>query len=499
MSTIRRGILLASADRYFAVLARVATLIVTARLLTPAEIGIAVLGSSVLGMANLIRDFGGTTYLIQVDEPSPKRVQTVFTINLLLTLPLAVLCLLLARPLASFYGSEGLAAFLSITSVGLILGPFGAPVHALLRRQLAFKAVTIINLATTATSTIGTIVLAYLGVGCMSFAWAGLASSALYIVLCHQWQPSYPIYRIAFHDWRNVMTYGLYDTARCVLIYLMDNLPLMVFGKTLGTHTLGIFQRATSISNLPFTTLLAGVGPVILPVLSHQAREGKALAQYYLRGITYLTALLWPAVLSIVLLAHPIVILLLGPQWQPAVPLAQIMAASYLFWFPASLTQPVLIASGYMRDTLVLSAITVPVVVIIQSVASLYGVTAVAWSSFVTVPFFILCSVHAVRRRIPFAWSELLDALRPSVIVAVFSAAAPTLVVATAGGFDRVSIVGGAIGLAGAAAGWLVGLKVVHHPMLREVERLRATATGASSTAGDSVSLLLKRTRARWS
>ncbi|MBX3510767.1 MAG: oligosaccharide flippase family protein, partial [Hyphomonadaceae bacterium] len=88
---VRRSLFLSTADKLFSMVVRFGTLIVTARLMTPQEIGIAVLGTVVLGVAGVIREFGGAPYLIQADEVTPERVRTVFTAQFLFTLPLALI------------------------------------------------------------------------------------------------------------------------------------------------------------------------------------------------------------------------------------------------------------------------------------------------------------------------------------------------------------------------------------------------------------------------
>ena len=114
MSKIRHSLALSSAERFFSMGARFATLVVTARILTPTEIGVAVLGMAVMGMASVFCEFGGSTYITQANEATPERLQTVFTISLILNVSVASFCWLLAQPIAAFYSIAGLADFLRL-------------------------------------------------------------------------------------------------------------------------------------------------------------------------------------------------------------------------------------------------------------------------------------------------------------------------------------------------------------------------------------------------
>jgi len=256
-----------------------------------------------------------------------------------------------------------------------------------------------------------------------------------------------------------------------MMYYLLDNVPLLAFGRTLGAEAVGLFQRAVTLSALPTTTLLSGLAPVLLPAFASQARENRALKESYLSSLLLITALLWPITLWIILLAHPIVLVLLGDQWLNVVPLVQIIGTAYLIWFPVYVTNPILIAAGGIRDTLYLALITIPAMIVVQSIASIWGLYAAVWSLFITIPWYVFWAVYTVKRRVPFTWAELGAVLGRSGAVALISAAAPALFVAAAGGPNQIGIAGGLFAGVLAVASWLAGLRIMGHPRLHEVQR----------------------------
>lgn len=473
---VRRSVLLSTADKLFATLVKFGTLIVTARLLTPEQIGVSVLGMAVLGVAGVIREFGGASYLIQVDEPTPERVRTVFTIQMLFTLPLALGCFFIAAPAAQFYQTPGLRDFLWVTALCFVLGPFVSPIYALLSRRMAFAEIAILNITGSVTYAGFTIGLALAGFGFMSFAWASLISALMGFALSLYWHPKFAMYRVAFHDWRAVVDFGFADSVRNLMYYLLDSVPLMAFGRTLGTEAVGLFQRAVTLSALPTTTLLAGLAPVLLPAFANHAREKRALKDAYLHSLSLITSILWPVTLWIIILAQPVVLVLLGEQWLPLVPLVQIIGTAYLIWFPVYVTNPILIAAGGIRDTLALALITIPLMILTQSIASIWGLYAAVWSLFVTIPWYVFFAVYMVKRRVPFTWNELGSVLARSAAVALVSATAPALIVMAWGGPMNISIVGGVIAGGVAVMGWFAGLHLLRHPMLEEVQSALAKA-----------------------
>ena len=77
-------------------------------------------------------------------------------------------------------------------------------------------------------------------------------------------------------------------------------------------------------------TLLEGVKPVVMPVISRALDAGWRAADIHARKVDYLCAICWPAFALIALLAGPIVAVLLGPQWEEAVPAVRILALTGL-------------------------------------------------------------------------------------------------------------------------------------------------------------------------
>src|ERR1700761_2266279 len=122
MTEIRRAFVLASAGRYLTMVINLAATLMLARLLTPADYGVAVLGGSVLAVAEAIRALGGGAYLVQQKDLTPAQIHTNFTISLVATILLIVALLLLVPLLARFFGRPELAPYLNVAALGFIAG-----------------------------------------------------------------------------------------------------------------------------------------------------------------------------------------------------------------------------------------------------------------------------------------------------------------------------------------------------------------------------------------
>jgi O-antigen/teichoic acid export membrane protein len=477
MQGFRRSLLLSFLDRYATLAITLLLTAVVARLLTPAEVGVFAIGLGLIAIVEAFREFGVGAYLVQERELTPEKIRTAFTLMLLLSLLLAGALYVSAGPVARFYDEPGLEAVLRLATISFLLVPFSNPIMALLRRDMGFGWVALINLAGAVANLVVVVTLAVLGFSYMSLAWGALASGAVIALTAVLFRPQLWIFWPCLVGWRQVLSFSSYASTTMILNVCYQMLPQLALGRILGFDAVGLYSRALMLCQLPDRLIMSALHPVLLPAFSVRARLGGDLKEPYLRGLGYGLTVQWPFMVCLALLADPAVHLLLGAQWAAAAPLVRIIALASLVMFPAFLTYPVLVALGRVKDTLTASLISLPPSFALMFAAAFVSLEAVAASLFLTAPFQVYIALRLIRRQIPLQLAELAAAVRKGVVVTLCAAAAPSGAVALAG--FGLSVPAGAAAGIGAAAGWLVGLCLTDHPLLAEIRGLsRLTATG---------------------
>ncbi len=357
-------------------------------------------------------------------------------------------------------------------ALGFLAGPVSYQISALMSRNLAFGQIALVTTITAAINAGVGVGLALLGLGYMSLAWAAaisaLAAMALYLHFWREWS----IFRPELREWRSVISFGIHDSASGILWQIGDAVPYLIIGRTLDVGSVGLCQRAALLAFFPERVILAGVGAVALPAFSRQARDGHPPKESYLKALGLMTAAQWPALVTLILLADPVVRVLLGPQWMGVAPLLQVFGAALLFSFPMALHYPTLVALGAIRivpATLLAQAV---VTIGLLALAAPSGLEAIAFSTLAIVPICSLISLGVVRHFINFGWLELARAIARSGVVTVACAAGPLATIAVAGWTKQLSIPLAMMAGALAGAGWIAGLRLTGHPLLAELLQL---------------------------
>jgi O-antigen/teichoic acid export membrane protein len=470
MVNLRRAIMWASAGQYLVIAINVISVVLLARLVTPAEYGVSLLGGAVLSVAEAIREIAGSAYLVREQEFPNEKMHSTTTMSAMVTILVTALLLLTAGPLATFFCKPMLTSYLGIAVFGYALGPLIHPQMALLSRGLAFKRLAVINLLQAFVGASIAIPLALLNFGALSFAWAGNVSALAAAILCLAIGPGLSNYRPSLKYWRNIISFGAYSSATAILGKISETLPVFILGKFLSAEAVAIAQRAAALSLFPERVVLAAVGSVALPEFSRRAREGEDLKATYLTALSYMSVVQWPAIALLAILAEPTVLFLLGRQWGDVVPLLRILSPALMFTVPVGLQYAVLIAAGAVGRLPRLLVLQMVVLSATLLVSARFGLSSMAWSMYVAMPIVAGLSLIAVRNTIGFRWRMLWTGACLSAVVTVITVVAP-LTIALYASSSPMSLISAALVGSLGAGGWIFGLYVTGHPFWGEVCR----------------------------
>ena len=470
MSAVHRSIMFSALERYGSLLLMFAAMALLSRLLSPAEFGVyAVVNAIVAVISASYQEIGGANYLIQKASLSRINIRTAFTVTFLFSFTVALMVLIAGNQLAGFYGQDDLGTGLAVAAISFVLNPFSATISALYRRDMQFGTLAICNLIANTVSMIVAILLAALHYSFMAPVWGGVAGNLVLAVLLTTVRRDVGMFRPSLTGATEVMRFGLYSSGISLINVFYNLAPQIFLARILDFSAVGLYSRALGVTQM-FDRLIGQVlGPVVMPAIFQQIGTGGELRRIYLDAIRLLTAVHWPALAFMAIMAEPIITIWLGPSWVEIVPLVRLICIGYLALFAACLTYPVLVAAGRVRDALWASLISLPPSLCLVFAVSFWGVTWVAASMLVTLPFQAAVAIGFIAKRLGLTWSELFASLWKSVLVALASSSAALLFVAMIN-FKVIGVLPGlAAGSACAAAAWLAGMMITRHPLLWKI------------------------------
>jgi O-antigen/teichoic acid export membrane protein len=480
MSAIHRSIIFSAVERYGSLLLFLVSTAVLSRLLTPSEFGIyAVINAIVAVITASFQEFGGANYIIQKRSLSERSIRTAFTIAFCISMMIGGVLFVSCDAFVWFFKQDGLKAGIAVSTLNFALAPFSSVISALLRRDLEFGKLAICNLAGNFVSIAVSVVLAFLHYSFMAPVWGGVAGNIILSALLIASRRDIRIFRPSLSEYRDVVRFGLYSGGVSVINVFYNLAPQIFLARILDFSAVGLYSRAIGVTQI-FDKLVGQVlSPVIMPAIFAQTKAGGNLKRIYLDSIELLTAVHWPFLTFMAIMAQSIILIWLGPTWLEIVPLVRMICVAYLSLFVASLTYPVLLAVGSVRHALISSLISLPPSLLVIFVASFFGVQAVAASAMLTLPFQAAVAIYFISRHLDVGLLDLFYATFKSGIVTLVSSIGVAVCAAMVEYGLLHPILGVGLACVSAAICWLLSMIVTEHPLL---PRLQLAAVGLFDT-----------------
>lgn len=307
-------------------------LTVLSRFLIPSEFGLIAVLTIVVGFSEMFLDMGMSNIIIVKKDIPKDHLNSLYVLNIIIGVVVFLLLLLIAKPIARFYGNDQLSGLITLISLSFLLQPFGQQFMVLLQKRLEFQKIAIAQILARTLSFISLLILLVLDFNIFSYAIATIVNTFLaaggYIIFGSR------IYKPKFYfkksDIREYLSFGLFQMGEKSVNYFKSHADTIIIGKLLGLEVLGIYDLAKNITSKPASIINPIITRVTFPIMSSINEDFSKLKSIYLRTINTLSTINFPIFFLLAILAEPLISIVFGPKWLEAVPLIRIMAFTYL-------------------------------------------------------------------------------------------------------------------------------------------------------------------------
>lgn len=300
---------------------------VLGRLLTPAAFGLVAMALLALQFTNTFARMGLGPALVQKRDLSPDEIRAGLTSSVGLGTLVAGLVWIASPLVGSAFGEPEVVPVLRAMGLTLIIHGAGLPAESLLRRQLRFRERESIRVASyglgyLAVGCVG----AVLGAGVWSLVIANLIQTGMCTVLYYHRtrHPLRPIFR--WSAYKDLYGFGSRVSLISVLEYVGLNLDTFAVGRYATAAILGQYSRAFVLVGIPVRQLNHGLATVLLPSFSKLQDDVQRLRRAYVGGVSAAAAIIVPLCAGMAVASREIVLVVLGPQWEPVIAILPLIA-----------------------------------------------------------------------------------------------------------------------------------------------------------------------------
>ena len=383
----------------------VVSIVVLARLLTPADFGLVAMATAIIAIVELLSAFSFDVALIQDQEATRAKFDTAWTLNVILAALCSALIAAAAFPAAGFYDEPRLVPVLMCLALGVLVHGFENIGVVTFRKDLRLNRDFQLLMARRVASFVVTISLAFATRSYWALVLGILAGNVVAVAMSYVVHPYRPWFDLTarkslmqFSKWMLVSNFALTGNNRS---------PDLVIGKILGPGPLGLFALALEIAHLPSTELSAPINRAVYPGYAKVAADQTMLKMHFLEVIGLTALLMVPAAVGIAAIAPALIPVLLGDAWLQTIPLIEILALSGLLIALRTNIQYVFFALGRSELGTVMHMVSLFLLVPLLILGTLtLGASGAAWAVLATsiavlpLAYFLLSRLLAVR------WSD---------------------------------------------------------------------------------------------
>ena len=401
---------------------------VLARLLTPADFGLIAMVSVFTEFVNLFKDLGLSMATIQRKDITHKQVTNLFWVNIGMSVILMLITAAISPFVARFYGEPRLTLITIALGGTFIFGGLIAQHTALMRRQMRFIALAIVEIVSMAIGIAAAILAAWLGSTYWSLVIMVAVRGITSVYMVWKLSPWRPGKLTRGSDTRPLLAFGGSLTGSNILNYFTRNGDNMIIGYALGSATLGIYTKAYALLTLPMSQFNTPLRTIMIPALSRLQDEPERYKRYYLKTLAAVALITMPLVTFMFVSANEIIDILLGSQWQAVVPAFRWLA-------PAAFLSAINFAPGWLFVSLGRAAeqfrwtlLSAPIMVIGFLLGVNWGVNGVAASVSITYSAMFILALYWSSHKSPVKFFDIIKTLIIPVTSSIFAASASSLI-----------------------------------------------------------------------
>jgi O-antigen/teichoic acid export membrane protein len=145
-----------------------------------------------------------------------------------------------------------------------------------------------------------------------------------------------------------------------------------------GLGALGTWNLSMAMVIVPLSLVAAPLARVMYGAFARMRDEQERIAEVWLKGFTFLAALLLPVLFGLIAVAPDVIPLVFGPQWTGAVPVVQIMCVLAMSRTLQTWNEAVMDSAGKPHIAMILIGAVLVVLPLGIWVGSAFGIAGVA-------------------------------------------------------------------------------------------------------------------------
>jgi len=387
-------------SKYSGLVAGLVVTAILARHLSPEDYGVIAIATVFSSFFSLISDMGIATAIIQKRDLSGHDLSSIFSFTIYVGIILAASFFAVSPLIASFYKDAQLIPICQLLSIPLFFGTICSVPGGLLMRNKEFKFIAIRNILIQIFFGVVAIISVYCGAGIYALVIGPIGSSILIFIVNYRKNPLKFHYKIDFSALRKIASFSSFQFGFSLINYFTRNLDSIFIGRFIGMHSLGFYEKSYRLMLMPLQNLNGVIMPVLHPIMADYQDNLQNQCRQFLKLTKILSIIGYPFTPLMFFCASDLITIIYGNQWEPAIPVFQILSLTIYLQVIGTLNGPIMQSTNNTRKLFFTGNINTLINVsgLCVGIFLFQSITGVAWMLVVTFHIGIWNYIYIMRK-----------------------------------------------------------------------------------------------------
>jgi teichuronic acid exporter len=397
--------------------------VILARLLLPSDYGIIGMSMVIVSLANLFHGMGLSQALIQREEDMESAADVAFWSNVTLGVFIAIMIVLLAPWISSFFHEPRLTAVLRIQSITVVMSSLASVQDALLQKEFRFKKLVGLTLVPSLMPLIVAVPLALLGSGYWALVGSAIAGAGVQTFLLWKYSSWRPRWCYDVRIARQMLTFGGLVALEGLMGWAIVSGDNLIAGHFMTAKDVGLYVFGFNLVVLLVGFFVNSLTGVAYSAFSRLQSDIKELKRVFLESTRIIATMIIPFSFGLSLIAEPFTVVVLGSRWYGIEPVIMILGIMPGLSFIISLNPALYKAIGRPDIMPKFHVFSLAYIIPVYWISAQFGLIAFCWARFsVGIVFYfphIWLSMKVLSLPFKFFWSCIRSPLFAGLIMAL--------------------------------------------------------------------------------
>jgi O-antigen/teichoic acid export membrane protein len=300
-------------------------MIALARLVAPEAFGLVAYASVFIALAQIFVDQGFSDAIVQFPQLGREHLDTAFWVSMLIGGLITIFSFFAAAGIASLFREPQLVPVIRWLSPIFVLSALSSVQQAILRRELAFKALTIRSLAANLFSSVVAVIMAFRGYGVWSLVAKILLAAVVNAVMLWQVSDWRPDFQLSINRFQELFLFGINIVGGNFVDFLSVHSDDFLIGYFLGPIALGYYTLAYNLLIVTTDLLISVPNAVAFPIFSAVQANTANVKRAFDQVILLQSVVAFPIFMGIAALSSELIVQLYGTSWIASIPVLRLL------------------------------------------------------------------------------------------------------------------------------------------------------------------------------